>query len=52
MVEKSFSSLDPEGIKLANSVMNLLLFTTISTEITGPLATKFVLTKAGEISVK
>jgi len=38
-----------EGIELSNIVINILLFTTVITEIVGPLLTKFVLKKANEI---
>ncbi|WP_320129812.1 cation:proton antiporter [uncultured Sphaerochaeta sp.] len=36
------------GIDLASTIINVLLFTTIITEIIGPLLTRFALTKAGE----
>jgi Kef-type K+ transport system membrane component KefB len=48
LVERDFSSL-LEGKQLAVLVMNVLLFTTIFTEILGPLATRFSLKRAGEI---
>ncbi len=37
-----------EGTRLATVIINLLLFTTIITEIVGPLLTRFALTRAGE----
>ncbi len=37
------------GIKLANIIINILLATTIITEIIGPIMVKFALTKANEI---
>ena len=36
------------GADLASTIINVLLFTTIITEIIGPLLTRFALTKAGE----
>ena len=39
-----------EGAQMANVIINILLFTTIITEIIGPLLTRFALTKAGEIT--
>jgi Kef-type K+ transport system membrane component KefB len=38
-----------EGIQLANIVINILLFTTIITEIVGPILTRAALKNAGEI---
>lgn len=49
IVEKDFSPLGKEGQHLAKLVMNILLFTTVITEIVGPIATKFALLKAKEI---
>ncbi len=40
------------GIDMATTIINLLLFTTIITEIIGPLLTKFSLGRAGEINMK
>jgi len=40
------------GIDMATMVINLLLFTTIITEIVGPLLTKFTLSRAGEVNMK
>lgn len=41
-----------EGEQLASIVLNVLLFTTIFTEIVGPLLTKMALKKAGEIEAE
>ena len=38
------------GVNLANIVINILLFTTIITELVGPILTKFALSKAGEVN--
>ncbi len=38
-----------EGAKMSAWIINILLFTTIITEIVGPLMTKYAVTKAGEI---
>ena len=43
--------LGAEGIHLAKLVINILLFTTVITEVVGPLLTKKALEKAGEIGV-
>ncbi|NOY07384.1 MAG: cation:proton antiporter [Spirochaetes bacterium] len=40
------------GVDMATTIINLLLFTTIITEIIGPLLTRFSLGRAGEISMK
>lgn len=48
-VERDFASFGKIGHNLATVTMNILLFTTIFTEIIGPLATRFALTKAEEI---
>ncbi len=50
IVKKEFGSgaYGETGVNLATLVINILLFTTIITEIVGPLLTKFALTKAGE----
>ncbi len=37
------------GRKMATMIINILLFTTIITEVVGPLLTKFALKKAGEV---
>jgi len=50
VVERDFGHLGAVGHHLAVLAMNILLFTTIFTEIIGPLATKFALGKAGEIN--
>ncbi|MBK5200843.1 MAG: cation:proton antiporter [Spirochaetaceae bacterium] len=39
-----------EGATLAKVVINVLLFTTIITEIVGPLLTRYALQKAGEVN--
>jgi Kef-type K+ transport system membrane component KefB len=49
VVEKNFGPLGSEGEHLSNLVINILLFTTIITEVVGPLFTKRALKKAGEI---
>ena len=48
MVERNFGSLKG-GEYLASLAINVLLFTTIITETVGPLATKYALSRAGEI---
>ncbi len=50
MVNKEFGNgaYGATGTNLAILVINILLFTTIITEIVGPLMTKYALTKAGE----
>ncbi|RKY37925.1 MAG: sodium:proton exchanger, partial [Candidatus Omnitrophota bacterium] len=48
MVERNFGSLEG-GEYLASLAINVLLFTTIITETVGPLATKYALSRAGEI---
>ncbi len=40
-----------EGSTMATIVINVLLFTTIITEIVGPLLTRYALKKAGEVNV-
>ncbi len=52
LVERDFTQLGAAGHNLANIAINILLFTTIFTEIIGPLATKFALIKAKEIKSK
>jgi Kef-type K+ transport system membrane component KefB len=51
MVRKEFGQpqYGAAGTELATLVINILLFTTIITEIVGPLLTRWVLGKAGEI---
>jgi len=50
MVRKEFGGGEygEPGISMATLVINILLFTTIITEIVGPLLTKYALLKAGE----
>jgi len=48
VVRKDFGTYGIQGELLANTVINLLLFTTIITEIVGPYLTKWSLTRAGE----
>ena len=50
VVERDFGSLGVAGKNLAVLAMNILLLTTIFTEILGPLATKFALSKANEVN--
>lgn len=38
----------PTGMRMAHYIINILLFTTIITEVIGPLLTRFALRKAGE----
>ena len=49
VVEKEFGRIGIEGRNLALMVINILLFTTIITEIIGPNLTRISLKKAGEI---
>lgn len=51
MVDKEFNlpEFGEAGIKLSVIVINILLFTTIITEILGPILTKWALKKSGEI---
>ncbi len=53
-VQKQFGTghYGQKGIDMAVVVINLLLFTTIITEVVGPILTKFSLKKAGEIECK
>lgn len=53
IVRKEFGSdlYGESGRLLASIVINVLLFTTVITEIVGPLLTKYALTKAGERNV-
>ncbi len=49
MVRKEFGEgFGERGTELASLVINVLLFTTIITEVVGPLLTKLALTKSGE----
>lgn len=50
LVDKMFGGgqYGPQGNELAEIVINVLLFTTIITEIVGPLLTRYAITKAGE----
>jgi Kef-type K+ transport system membrane component KefB len=50
MVKKDFGGgqYGEKGILLSTMIINILLFTTIITEIIGPWLTKYALTKAGE----
>jgi len=50
VVEREFGHLGIAGKNLAEMAVNILLFTTVFTEILGPLATKLSLEKAGEIN--
>ncbi len=51
-VQKQFGrgAFGQAGIDMANTAINILLFTTIITEILGPVLTKYTLTKAQEIN--
>jgi Kef-type K+ transport system membrane component KefB len=49
VVNREFYNLAAEGRNLAIIVVNILLGTTIVTEIIGPLFTKYALLKAGEV---
>lgn len=51
-VKKDFEPYGDPGARMAMIVINILLFTTIFTEIIGPLLTKHVLEKAGELDQK
>ncbi len=48
VVAKEFSPLGPEGKAVALNVINILLATTIVTEIIGPILTKYALVKSGD----
>jgi len=48
VVSSQFIPLGPEGKQLASVVINVLLTTTLITEIVGPLMTKYALIKSGE----
>lgn len=52
-INKKFGSgqFGDEGMQLAATIINVLLFTTIITEIIGPLLTRYALHKAGETHV-
>lgn len=49
LVSQEFSSLGPAGADVSLLVMNTIAATTIVFEIIGPLATKYAITRAGEI---
>ena len=53
-VQKKFGTgaFGKEGIEMATIVINILLFTTIITEVVGPLLTRATLTKAQEINAR
>ena len=50
LVDRTFGSgaYGEAGVNLANIVINILLFTTIITEVVGPVLTRFAVTQAGE----
>jgi Kef-type K+ transport system membrane component KefB len=48
VVAREFTPLGPEGKELASIIINLLLTTTIITEVVGPLLTKFAIIKSGD----
>ncbi|HDS03555.1 MAG TPA: sodium:proton exchanger [Firmicutes bacterium] len=50
LVDRTFGSgaYGPAGDELAGIVINILLFTTIITEIVGPILTRYAITRAGE----
>ncbi|NOZ64441.1 MAG: cation:proton antiporter [Caldiserica bacterium] len=52
VVQKEFGRAGIQGQNLALLVINILLFTTIITEVVGPNLTRIILTKAGEIRKK
>ncbi len=49
LVTREFSSLGPQAKELATLVINTIAATTIIFKIIGPIATKFAITKAGEV---
>jgi Kef-type K+ transport system membrane component KefB len=49
VVAREFKKFGQPGIDLSSDVINILLFTTIITEILGPFLTKWALERAGEI---
>jgi len=53
-VQKKFGRGDfgEAGVEMSDIIINLLLFTTIITEIVGPILTKFSLTKANERNMR
>lgn len=51
-IKKEFTGVSTRGYDLGYFVFNILLFTTLITELVGPLLTKKVLLKAGEIKPK
>lgn len=48
VVAKEFTPLGEEGKSLAVTIINILLATTVVTEIVGPMLTRYALLKAGE----
>ena len=48
VVSTQFSQLGAEGKHISNLVINILLTTTVFTEIIGPLMTRYALTKTGD----
>ena len=48
VVDREFSPLGSAGVTLSHMVINILLFTTVITEIVGPILTRKALTRAGE----
>jgi len=52
VVKKDFGVYGPRGVAFANVVINLLLFTTIITEIIGPYLTRWSLIKSGEAKLE
>ena len=52
-INKKFGSgqFGDAGLQLASTIINVLLFTTIITEIIGPVLTRYALRKAGEVNV-
>lgn len=48
VVAKEFTPLGEEGKELAVTIINILLATTVITEIIGPMLTRYALVKAGE----
>lgn len=51
VVSREFASLNEAGKHLSNIIINLLLTTTIFTEIVGPILTRFALIKSGEAKI-
>jgi hypothetical protein len=48
VVANDFGNLGEEGANLAVTVINVLLGTTLVTEVIGPMLTRFALRRAGE----